>query len=926
MSRKLIGMIMAIIVSLFFIGCPMNYTGATDTDGDGVPDSRDEDIDGDGLSNSEETAIWRTNPILEDTDGDGWHDGDEVNMGSMFNPLLANMPELLLEITTTPEIVLTGENSSSQQYEFTIAEGNSASSETTVSSSLSESRSLENAWSLEGMVGYGIGAEGFNCSLTTGYSGSYTVESGYSWGSEKTESNTKSIEQSKTYADEQSITYDGGILSVGARLYNPTNIAFTVDSLLVSGYRMNTLNSNYGQYSLLGSGNMTIDGFTSMTIPPNKPSGEFMLTQEFDSPEQAEALAQSCPSMIFSISGYSSSMTINEVDTDFTEEMTTVAGLCAKIIVSPGPGNGDSEQFLVAARTKYNPAYTTQEEMYTTLTLADILKNMGLVRGIDFLTDSADGRITSFNGIAEDTSDSSQWLVMVQDLDDGLDFYTAADGYDLDAIPIEPGYIVNICYSQDQDGDGLVLSMENLYGSSDTETDSDGDGKDDVDEVLGWTLPDDTTVYTNPALADTDGDGFDDGVDDDPVSFSTNTTADIYSVSVTDKHAAERVFTEEDYSFTGAEISGEYVKVGVEVLESVAGVTINGIDMTQDPGDDTLYTYEITTIPVGANEFAIQVTSQDANTVKDYTLTIESRLEDFTNLDLIDELLSTDGGKYQMDLGFNWGSYPDSRADGALLVYISGEEAATDYQIEETTLPPRTLKQNPTADVYDSGETAVYYWSATDEGAVLLETSAGSFFRASYYNRKYSFRIMPVAVRDGFYYYGPGTADASITTPYPDTIEVDAIDITYQWDDTSHSEGSPEFVINTDLYSAGDNGTKIMDITTRSLDYPWRPDDGDILIDETSIGVSFDIPSTNTNEIFRIVYTVDEDEMLGENNLIDSNRKLQFIGKSGDEIYAMNDNGKYAGTKLIDTQTYSDNDKGDFTMTWEVQYHSVDTE
>ncbi len=55
-----------------------------DLDHDGIGDACDSDIDGDGLSNTDEAARG-TNPRLADTDGDGIPDGKEVQLGT--NPL-----------------------------------------------------------------------------------------------------------------------------------------------------------------------------------------------------------------------------------------------------------------------------------------------------------------------------------------------------------------------------------------------------------------------------------------------------------------------------------------------------------------------------------------------------------------------------------------------------------------------------------------------------------------------------------------------------------------------------------------------------------------------------------------------------------------------------------------------------------------------
>ncbi len=48
-------------------------------DHDGIGDACDDDIDGDGLTNTQET-VFGTNPRNPDTDGDGLTDGQEVNV------------------------------------------------------------------------------------------------------------------------------------------------------------------------------------------------------------------------------------------------------------------------------------------------------------------------------------------------------------------------------------------------------------------------------------------------------------------------------------------------------------------------------------------------------------------------------------------------------------------------------------------------------------------------------------------------------------------------------------------------------------------------------------------------------------------------------------------------------------------------------
>ena len=47
----------------------------------GKPDNGSFDRDNDGLLDSDELAYFKTDPDLQDSDGDGWNDGDEIRLG-----------------------------------------------------------------------------------------------------------------------------------------------------------------------------------------------------------------------------------------------------------------------------------------------------------------------------------------------------------------------------------------------------------------------------------------------------------------------------------------------------------------------------------------------------------------------------------------------------------------------------------------------------------------------------------------------------------------------------------------------------------------------------------------------------------------------------------------------------------------------------
>ena len=61
---------------------PLDPAEWVDTDGDGTGNNADTDDDNDGLSDIDETRIWGTDPLLDDTDADTWLDNIEVAAGS----------------------------------------------------------------------------------------------------------------------------------------------------------------------------------------------------------------------------------------------------------------------------------------------------------------------------------------------------------------------------------------------------------------------------------------------------------------------------------------------------------------------------------------------------------------------------------------------------------------------------------------------------------------------------------------------------------------------------------------------------------------------------------------------------------------------------------------------------------------------------
>lgn len=90
------------------------------------PNGPEPDTDGDGLVDREELNVTHTSPVLPDTDGDGLSDYDEVvNLSfdpndnpEQFNPLVADLPQLALDVVGPPVVTVQATDSDGITYTF----------------------------------------------------------------------------------------------------------------------------------------------------------------------------------------------------------------------------------------------------------------------------------------------------------------------------------------------------------------------------------------------------------------------------------------------------------------------------------------------------------------------------------------------------------------------------------------------------------------------------------------------------------------------------------------------------------------------------------------------------------------------------------------------------------------------------------------
>ena len=641
----------------------------TDLDGDGIPDIQDSDMDGDDLSNIYEIEQG-LDPRKADTDGDGWEDGVEIGKFDSaypysFNPLIADMPRLQVVFEDTPSVTLNYETSEGSTTSVTTEESTSFETSYSTSNSLSHSFASEYGWSVEVSVGAEVelgldpGAS-LSFSATTGGHGSYTSEDSYTWEESQSISNQQAYTEAVSYEEDESVTTLGGKIEVPASIVNTGNIAFTIDTLSISAYMIDP-----GSDGTMGTliGGLEGDTDTGITLNPGQSSGQINFVNDSLYVDDVLDIFAYSRGILCAISGYSIEMTTDEGTTDFTFAGTNVSAQTAKIIIDYGPTvlNASSEpraaeQYNVATRTKYNPDFTSMDDMYLPVTMGDVLENIYLT----YETGSYEGKtgLKSVRGVEIDIPNNKSWYVIhtyTRGTDSYLMVYSIGhESYDLEGIEIHTGDTVELIYTEDLDNDGLPSRIENILGTSDEDTDSDDDTISDYDETKGWTLDNGDVVNSNPVLADTDQDGLDDSEDDDPVTkrLSSDINLDHFEIG------------EIEYSELPSDISmsGDSVNIKVYLTDPVLSVKVNDEILSNEGG---YYEIDYGILDIGVNNMELVITALDGVTTSESSFTLNSLLasvSDFSATSLgLDSLL------------LEWVPSTDTRVNKMMIIGREGE-------------------------------------------------------------------------------------------------------------------------------------------------------------------------------------------------------------------------------------------------------------
>lgn len=510
------------------------------------------DTDGDGIVDLEELNRHGTNPELADTDGDGFSDFDEVVTYAFsetvnnfrFNPLLADVPEIDIQLVSQPEI----------QLNYELSDGGSTTISTNRSdssgSSWSDSNSGHSTWSSsvshEAGVALELGYEAefsatglakgtYSAKVTGHYTNTNTEgrEHGTSWSSETAGENSTTVDTGDAYETNHSVSTSNGDVLVSAKVVNTGNVSYTLNNLyLNASYYHASTSQPYTPIGTLQYDDPSNSAFPTFTLSPGQATGIMTFKTSPLNVDKVKGLLKNSRGMIIAPSIYDM-LDQNGVSYNFS---STGIGTQTALVKIDYIGNGGRENITQRVAVHGNPDRTA--------TAADILNGILNIDTVISDIDSnpaASGSLSSVDGL-ENNEPIGSWLMMhgknqgndelttitYTTPDDktrwvargklGEDAANVMDDYNLTQITVGGGDILHLVYLQDSDQDGIPNVQEFFYRSDPNNSDTDSDGLSDRVEIDGWEVQwEDANgsqrverVYSDPTKVDTDSDGLTD--------------------------------------------------------------------------------------------------------------------------------------------------------------------------------------------------------------------------------------------------------------------------------------------------------------------------------------------------------------------------------------------------------------------------------
>jgi hypothetical protein len=496
-----------------------------------VPEDSSLDTDGDGLTDEDEITRHGTSPNVADTDGDGFDDHDEIvdkafdpdTAIAQFNPRVADVPELGIELVSAPAIAVTYSESSGTAKTVGTERTQSTSNATTKNWGGSNSHSVEmtHTAGVEVGVEHEFGPTGgttLSASLSYEFSHATTNEQTVTWSDEQTQENSDALAEVEAIEASEGTELDGGYVQMAARLTNRGHIAFAVEGITLSAYTQNPEDPNdispMGTLTFLDAGNAAV--FPKTAIRPGQALPPATFNLDLDLGTTKDLLADSSSLVIAAATG---SLTGTD-GVDFGLAATNINARTAQVIIDYGVDRRP-ESYRVAVATNLDKPLVPAKTVFEDYLRIPFQSGEAEWRYADETASRASFRgLTQVRDVGMSDADSSYWIVThTHSTENGSRTMTEVnnlilDEYDFENITLSKGDVLHLVFVRDQDRDGLGERSELLYGTDPSDPDTDDDGLSDSHEVNGWRLSGSgdaaVTVTSDPVRIDTDGDQKDD--------------------------------------------------------------------------------------------------------------------------------------------------------------------------------------------------------------------------------------------------------------------------------------------------------------------------------------------------------------------------------------------------------------------------------
>ncbi|MDH5516256.1 MAG: hypothetical protein OEY36_00380 [Gammaproteobacteria bacterium] len=482
----------------------------------------DIDTDGDGLGDNDESLIYGTSPLKRDTDGDGISDFDEIVTYSFnpslnnyeYNPLIADVPVIDIDIVTAPDIALNYEFSNGSSGTATTSRSSSNTSAVTTSKTNSNSSAIEasNTTGTELKVGAEMEismSPSLTLNIEKTWSSSYTnttsTEKSFSWSNDQSLENSNAYESAKSIEASNTLASSGGYIATAVKVSNKGSRAFTLTSLTLSSALIsqtsNTIIAPVSNLTFDVAGNSTA-AFPSTSLAGNESTGNIVFSAASLDTTTIKNLLSDSSGMKIGVAAYEL-VDINGIAFAYAREQVNAS--TATVIIDYETLSKEEQRFLVA--TVADPStltVTAQSVMENTLNIPHAVDSSGRLSSIDNV--AGDGVVTGWLVLHKTTNASGVETATIHSYNTNYDFNT---------LRLKAGDVLHMVYQIDEDGDLLGRRMEEMLGTDINNADTDGDGLSDYDEAfVGWVIEypvgNSYRVSSSPALSDTDGDGWTD--------------------------------------------------------------------------------------------------------------------------------------------------------------------------------------------------------------------------------------------------------------------------------------------------------------------------------------------------------------------------------------------------------------------------------